>query len=559
MYNNLNDNIIKMPEDNWSLVSNDTDIWPGELPYKIGDKFPTESIKERASISKTNKLIYENDTDQIYSNIISIFPEIDPTYGWQIREIVTNLPYFKNSVNSWVGLVAGDVPLVDSDETNDEALSSIIDRSNFAEFFQDEVHSRFIDTISAYRVDIDLNGDPVIVKIDTKNIVVFVNKDKPYDIEVTLVFSIYTDKNGRDLIDFVEYHYDGLIRKHTMFYSNGTIGDYVKPVEESLAFGGKFKTSPIVVFTHNTIGGQIYGTDQFRYWYPSMLAGMREFQNVLRLGERTREMIRKVPNSAIKKNPVDGSSTFMNRGTIGYTEGTDGGSPDIEYIVPKINMQEALNSLEKAVNQIAIDTQLGYAFFNLDKLGSNLSADSIRATLLPARLEAKRITTEMKNPIRKLIKKLGMLGGLDINMNKLNIEFFDGFPRDDINDIRGIQLRLESNTPSISLEDAIMKLDRIPLRVARQKVKEILAERSLIGNSNNKLNSKDTLENVETEKIEKLENSEYIPGSDLNASADSNKHKENKTSGNYEDDTVWDSEIITKPRDIPQGVSTNNE
>lgn len=539
----LNDNLQWIEENNFSIVDDDTDIWTGELPYKTGTKFPTSDIRERAMISKTNKLIYNNRVDDIYYNIISIFPEIDPMYGWQIREIITSLPYFKNATNAWVGLVAGDTPLVDINEEYDVELSELLESSNFAETIQNEVRSRFLDIISAYRVDIGTDGKPIIVAIESKNLICFVNKDIPNCIEVNVVFSIYKDKFGEEYIDFVEYHNNGLIRKHKFNYSNGTIGTYADEVKEELAFGGKFKSSPIVVFKHNVVNNEIYGTDQYRYWSPGMLAGMRELQNVLRLGERTREMIRKVPDSAIKKNSLDGSSVFYNKGTIGYKEGTDK-SPDIEYIVPEIRMEEAMKALDSAIRQISMDTQLGISFFNPEALGSNLSAESIRATMYPARLEAQRIVTEMKPSVKELVIKLGYIADLDISSAKLSVEFYDGFPKDELDDIKAVQMRLESSSPSITLEDAIMKLDRVPLRVAKQKALEILRGEKELTEEEVEINK----EIVEGDNESKQElNKNNIRPTAMNGNKDNNL-------GEYIDDTVWDNQMAIKPRDIPQGI-----
>lgn len=52
-------------EDNFSILNTDADVWYGELPWKRGDKFPTGAIKERANLSKTNRLLYDNELDTI--------------------------------------------------------------------------------------------------------------------------------------------------------------------------------------------------------------------------------------------------------------------------------------------------------------------------------------------------------------------------------------------------------------------------------------------------------------------------------------------------------------
>lgn len=541
------DNIRKVPENNWSIVNEDTDIWDGSLPYGTGDKFPTDKIKERASISKTNNLIYNNKIEEVAFDILSIFPEIDPMYGWQVREIISKLPYFKNATNAWIGLVAGDAPSVDiSDDNIDQQIDYILEQSNFGSFIQGEVRSRFTDIISAYRVDVDINGKPSIIGINAKNLIVFVNKKYINSIEVVVVWGTYIEQ-GTKYIDFVEYHYDGYIKKSTFEYNNEIIGELISE-EEDLAFDGKYKTSPIVVFKHNVVNeNDIYGTDQYRYWSSSMLAGMREMQNMLRLAEKTREMIRKVPESAIQKNPGDGSSVFMNKGTISYAENGEGNSPDIEYVVPEIRMDEIIKALDSSINQIGIDTQLGTSFFNLQNLGSKLSAESIRAALLPARLEAKRITTEMKRSVKDIVIKLGLLAGIEIDPSKMTLTFYDGFPRDEVEDVRSVQMRLESNNPSITLEDAIMKLDHVSLRVAKQKAAEIRSASEINSILDN--NNIPVLEQLNDNNGD-LKNNDEVKSNDLGVGVG---HNETQQSNEQVDDTVWESQFVTEPRDIPQG------
>lgn len=538
------ENITYIEETNYSILSKKTDVWPGELPFKPGDVFPPESVKERALISNTNRLIYENDVDDIYANIISIFPEIDPMYGWQIREIITNLPYFKNAVNYWIGLIAGEPPVVDGDETVDIKINEVIENSNWGTIIQNEVRSRFMDVISAYRVDVDINNKPTIVPIETKNLICYVSKIYTSSIEVNVVFNIYTDMTGT-YVEFIEYHYNGKIKKTVFKYSDGIIGEHLEDRdEETQAFNGKFDMSPIVVFKHNTINNQVYGTDQFRYWSASMLGAMRELQNIFRLGERTRELIRKVPESSIKKDPTTGSSTFFNKGTISYPDG-EANPPQIEYVVPEIRMEQAVKAFEKAVKSVSIDTNLGPVFFDLEKLGTNLSAKSIEAALYPTKLEAKRITTEMTPPIKELVVKLCALADIDLaTASKFSIMWFDGFPQDVKDYTDAIQKRL-GDKQSISLQDAIIKLDKVSSRIALQKAREIEA----VGD-----NAK--TDDIEASTIEGIKESDDI---DREAKIETlNAHEISPTAGQsvgdrssgYSDNTVWETQMYPAPRDI---------
>lgn len=541
----INSNINYIDENNYNILPKGTDVWMGKLPYDTGTIFPTPEIKYRALISNTNRLIYNNEVDEIYSNIISVFPEIDPMYGWQIREIIANLPYFKNATNYWTGLICGEPPIIDGDDSVDIKVSEIIENSNWGTTIQNEVKSRFMDVISAYRVDIDINNKPTIVSIDSKNLVCFVSKTFTTSVEVNVVFNIYTDETGKQLIEFIEYHYNGEINKKVFEYSNGIIGKHLEDLDESsVAFNGRFKMSPIVVFKHNATGNAIYGTDQYRYWSASILGAMRELQNIFRLGERTREMIRKVPESSIKKDPTTGSSMFFNRGTISYPDGSDK-SPDIEYIVPNINMDAAIKSFEKAIKSVSIDTNLGPVFFDLEKLGTNLSAKSIEAALYPTKLEARRIKTEMTSSVRELAIKLCAIANVDIaDQTKFNVIWFDGFPQDVKDYTDAIQSRL-GGSQSISLEDAIIKLDKVPTRIALQKATEI----------------KQSLKDSNTDDKDKLTDDKIDANADLDID-DNNKFNTHGIGVNAgdgknnivsvvkpKDDTVWETQMLY-PRDV---------
>ena len=271
---------------------------------------------------------------------------------------------------------------------------------------------------------------------------------------------------------------------------------------------------------------------------------MRELQNIFRLGERTREMIRKVPESSVKKDPATGGSVFFNKGTISYPDGQDN-SPDIEYIVPEIRMNEAVKAFEKAVKSVSIDTNLGPVFFDLEKLGTNLSAKSIEAALYPTKLEAKRITTEMTPYIKELVVKLCALADIDLSStSKFSIMWFDGFPQDIKDYTDAIQKRL-GDKQSISLQDAIIKLDKVSSRIALQKAREIEAVGQEVNTGDTKLSTvegiKESNEIDNEVKIDKLNTHEVTPTAGQST---------DDSGGSYVDNTVWETQMYPAPRDI---------
>jgi hypothetical protein len=520
--NNIGGNISYAKETNFSLLNTDTDIWEGELPYKPGSEFPTNSIKERANKLKTARLLFYNDSETIFESLINIFPEIDPTTGWQIREIVANLPQFKNCINSWVGVLVGKMPIIDCRNNQyDLVVSKVLDSSNLTEFVLTEATNLFLEDTSVYKISESLSGKPHISYIDSKNVVLFVNKNNIDEVEVVVVFNI---NNTENKIEFIEYHYDGIIVKRVFDYYDGKIGDeHINEFESEMWLESK-KSSPIIVFTHNKIGNNVYGRSVLEDWSTSIVTAERELQNVFRLGERLREVIRKVPESSIKRDSVTGGSMFFNRGTVSYPDGIEN-TPDIAYVVPDVPIDKALSAFERAIKNISIDTKLGSVFFDIEKMGSNLSAKSIEAALYPTKIEALRIQNSVKTYMVETVLKLCLSCGVDLEQSDINFEWSDSFPKDIKEFTEAIMLRLNSKIPTISMSDAIMKLDGVSNRVAIQKANEIL-----------NIKNESKVENFEATNIANNSVTNEVDNQDSTASVESNN-----------DDTVWESQMYPPP------------
>lgn len=515
-------NITYAKENNFSLLNTDTDIWEGELPYKPGSEFPTPNIKNRADKLKTARLLFYNDSESIFESLISIFPEIDPTTGWQIRELVANIPQFKNCINSWVGVLVGKMPIIDCrNDQYDLLVSKVLDSSNLTQFVLTEATNLFLEDTSIYKISESLSGKPHISYVDSKNVVLFVNKNNIDEVEVVVVFNI---NNTENKVEFIEYHYDGLIVKRVFDYYDGTIGSEHIDEFESEMWLENNKISPIIVFTHNKIGNNVYGRSVLEDWSTSIVTAERELQNVFRLGERLREVIRKVPESSIKRDNVTGGSMFFNRGTISYPDGIDH-TPDIEYVAPEVPIDKALNAFERAIKNISMDTKLGSVFFDIEKMGSNLSAKSIEAILYPTKIEAMRIQNTIKSYMIETIIKLCLSCGVAVEQSDINFEWSDSFPKDLKEFTEAIMMRLNSNIPTISISDAIMRLDGVSNRVAIQKANEIL-----------KIKNESKVENFVATNIANNSITNEVSNSEETVSVDTNN-----------DDTVWESQMYPPP------------
>jgi len=536
-------------ETNFSIVPDSTNIWMGELPFKSGSKFPTEPIQTRADIFNTNDLLYENSIDDIYGQYLQVLPETNVLSGFMLRELVCRLPYHRNNVENWVGVICSILPSIEFDlnENIEQQLSKIVNNSNIKTIITDEIRSRFLYGFSCYKLS--KYGEKVIIDtIPSKNVVLFANKEHIGEIEVVVVFNIYKSDKGSDICEFIEYHNSGLVRKRCFNYSNGILGrEIVELREEGKAFEN-LDVSPIVVFRHNNINSNdIFGCDTFRFWDSSIVGAMRALQNLFRVGENVREIIRKVPESALSKDNVSGVTTFMNRGTISYNENTDN-NIDIKYVQPDMAMIEAaIKVFETAMKSVSIDAGLGSVFFDIEKAGSNLSAKSIEAMLYPTRLRSNLIKEETNEGLIDLVKKIILVGaGLIVDRSSIQIRWFNTFPHDVKEYTDAIMSRVVAEKPTLSVVDAITLLDNVSNYTAAKKAKEL--EQSV-----NKLNlltssKNDGQENVIVdEKIESSNNGvdSMTIGEREVTSSDSDIHNTN------EGDNIDDNQLLWETQRLP--------
>lgn len=483
-------NITLQTETDYSVKSNNVDIWPGEFPYKAGDKFPSERLKERADVSLTNKLLFNNDYNKIFGFMLNNIPEIDPVYGMQLREIVSNLPFFKTITDAYVSLCCSPMPIIDTPDGVDINISEVVHNSNVKGVIQSVFKSLMTDPIDAYKLGVDIGGNPVFQQIPVKNLEVFVSAEDlitPYCVNVS---NVLTDK-----VEFISYYHDGRIEKRTFKYANGIIGNSVGEIETSEAFGGKYKESPIVVIKHNTDSiNDVYGVDQFRYWDAGVVGLCRSLTNLFRLNERCREVIRKLPESAISRLS-SGASIYINRGVVSYPDGAKSNEiPEIEYLIPELksNIDACLSTIEKTTKLLSTSSALSPVWFDFEKLGSNLSAKSIKAAMIPTSLRAQMMCDNMTPYIQDMIRKLALLVDIEIDRNDVDIVWASTIGEDELDVIEIIERRIATHT--MSIEDAIARLDRVPRRVARERANKLIGNVTDTNNTGNETNV-DTGEN----------------------------------------------------------------
>lgn len=516
-----------LTEKDYSAVYNRNDIWTGSLPFKTGSEFPTKAIRERADISKTNLSLYYNGIEEVYKSLLLVLPELDPIKGYRIREIVARLPYFRNIVDMWVGLIAAKSPFI---YCNNKELQFVVDHSNLSKVIKQEAISNFIDCNSGYKVFVK-DGRVKFQSLMARNILVFMNKDMPTEIEVIVIFNIYKNDKGGSECEFNHFFSNGHVVKRVFNYNNGRLGkEILDAYEEGEAFD-KFNMSPVVISRHNTLDEQqAYGVDCFRYWDSSVCAAMRAFQNLYRVGEKCTEILRKVPSGAISKDNATGISMFINRGNIEYDENKEK-FPEIEYVQPNYDVIEAcIKELDQATRQISSDTGLSQIFFNIEHLGSNMSAKAIEACMYPTKVRAYSIRDNIEDLIRNLVRVMGAAVGIDVSNISIGIEWRDTMRLDEAEFIDILGKRIESGT--ISRIDAVSLAYDINKTAAKEKLDDIL-ERAV------------DLESGDKKSIEVPSEIKDVPSEEIGAGTSDagNINIKNEGDNVNNNQTMWETEM----------------
>lgn len=470
-------NFDYLQETNFSIIQPDVLVWDGELPFKPGDIFPTPHIQERANMFLTNEKLYSNKYDGILDELFSLNDYMrDAITNMNILRLLPSLPDYSTITDQWVELMASTPPRIDGeDDTLISGVSNLLESSNLASFYQATIRGAlFMYGNYVCRVDKQSAGNISLIEMPVKLWLPFVSPASPTSIEVNVFFNIFKRPAGDAVCEFLLYFEDGHIEKHTYaYYPEATRLGELLEVEHSEAFEG-LGVSPIVVFTGKTLGG-VEGMEQFRYWDAAIASCIRNYSALLYLVERTKEIYRILPDGATTRDNNTGITYLQQSGVIAYSANANSEhkAPEAHMIVPEVRMTEAVAAYNESLMRLSRDTGLAYSIFNPASLGSSsLSAAALRTHLWRTELKAKSMQTLLNASLKELICKMGLAGGFDLAPSDFQLLIDSGFISDDEAQTSIVQSRLGGQA-SLTLEQAISTLDKVPMSQARKMAREL--------------------------------------------------------------------------------------
>lgn len=464
------DNRTFLEEDDFSLVPPDTIIYTGDLPFKTGDKFPTDSMREWANVYKTNRNLYERKLGGVYSKILFDYTlQNDFLTNTPILHIIPNLPYYTICTDTWVGVLAQEPPKIDGkDSKKIKAVSEVMTLSNADTAYRNIVR----DSIVMYGVHVNMieklkGGNLTNIEIPLKNWQPLMNKKDISTIDINLVFNItYSPEHGHKIAELMYYHEDGKIEKEVFEYlDSGTLGEKLR-YEEDEALDG-LGISPITVFTGERVGNSARGQDMYRNWDSAISNYILAYKNLAKQGQRLNEIHRIVPENTTEKDLNTGATYLPNHGVITYNPTPENpNAPDVKVVVPDTRVEQAIKICEEAFKRLCRDTDIPPTMFDPSILSSgNLSSKTLKVAMHKMESTARSKNTLLRKSTKEWICKMAAVSGIELSPADLTIDAENAFVRDEETLTEIIQKR-NGGQATLSLEDAIAKLDNKPMHEA---------------------------------------------------------------------------------------------
>lgn len=510
-FGNRFSNLNLLTENDFNITPSNISIWTGDIPYKKGDRFPTEEIQTRANEYLTAYMLYKTKFDGIMDSAFSWTDYMTkPLTNYPNMAIVSDLPEIYTIVEEWVSILGSTPPSITSviDDTDNRfnsvssnlrKLSSVLDNSNLPEVWQDIIRcAQFTYGNKTVRVSKSDTGNVRIDNIVLKCWQPLVSQDNPNKIECNLFFNIFEDEDGQKKCEFIAYVEDGQIIKKTFIYSDGYLGDEIGDIEEGEAFDGVVKMSPIQVFTGTSIQGEIFGISQIKNWEAPVASHIRNHEAIGILVEQLKDELLLIPEGAAKLDESTGITYKGASSTIFYTDLDK--PPTVQYVKPNVQMDQMLTAYREGIATLSRYTGLPVSFFDTRELKVAASGTAMKASMYKTEIMAASIAVHLKRQLKQLISKIAIAAGIDLDDSTWDVVINTNFLID-ANEQNSIIQSRTGGAVTMSVAEAIKKYDNVSYDIALMKAAKLKGE-TIDSISDDIENSDGTGENEVNDNIE---------------------------------------------------------
>lgn len=398
-------------EQNYSTSNTDLPMWTEDgIPLKPGDTFPTTDMRRRANINASMEAAVSGDLEDILSNDIYTWPDLDPLTNRRNASIVAALPLFGTSADTWelflhsmlkgVRVKGEDRP--DIWHAVDKHLKTIITKKFTS-----------CDKLTA----IFANNDLPELKFYTDKNIMLSRTDK--DEVVYSLTNIYTpdEKNGQQFLEVVSWLPNNKVVRDKFQYANGTVGNRV---EETTVLD----TKAAVHFERNGAGSGTYGQPLLGGCIAASRGTIRAFSTLALLIEKRREVIRIIPKSQVRTNVYTGVATYNTGGTFAYDDTNPelaAHNHDVQFAVPELHMQEVIDTLDAMLKQLSMASGLSGVILGYQTISGNLAAQAIKQSSASTIIRAEGYLRDLKYELKHTIKEMLRIMGEEVHTTDIDI------------------------------------------------------------------------------------------------------------------------------------------
>lgn len=378
--------ITLQSEKDYSAIATDLKLWDEHIPFKAGDTFPSEEMKKRADINKTMDMLVSNELAEVLGKYLCDMPDLNPFQAQRIMDIVSSLPIFDTLVSGWTSILT---PCFKGVKVKGVTRDDIWK----AAYPQIETIIKNIFTACDRATLVYKAEDRVKIRVFTdKNIVLFRTLS---DERVVTITNVIKDKKGQKL-ECLSYLPDGKCVRDVFKYSNGRIGQQL--VADELVQEDRY-----IIYAKNGKNNKDYGYPELVGSISSSLGVIRAFSALARLTEQSREEIKVLPSSAVRKDPVTGAAAYISNGTVGYDELNPDAKHDAAILKPELDFDGVIKALETMLKQVSIYSGLSGIILGFEQISGNASGRLLLASCIPTMLRANRYISVLSNELTDLI------------------------------------------------------------------------------------------------------------------------------------------------------------
>lgn len=406
MYNGIK----LLRETNYSTSDTDIPMWTEEdgLPIKQGDTFPTADMQRRANINRTMDALISGDLADALQNYVYTWPDMDPVTNRRVASIVASLPLFNTTMRTWELLLHSCLRGVKIKGEERPLLWNSVDK-----VLTDVITNKF--TCCDRLLTIYADGQKPVIKVYAdKNI--FLCRDKQ-DNRIYSLTNIYKDDTEQSYLEVISFMSDDTCIRNVFEYGQGKVG---RPVVENELV----ETRADVHYEKNGAGSGAYGQPILGGTIAASLGAIRAFSTLTLLVEKKREVVRVVPDSSVQTDEYTGVSAYVGGGTVAYKDNnpdTTANNHDVKFVTPDLNIKEAMDALDKMLQQLSVYSGLSGVILGYQTIGGNASGQAIAESCLSTMINATGYLRDLKAELTHVIKEMLRITGEEVHTSDIQI------------------------------------------------------------------------------------------------------------------------------------------